>query len=469
MAQNEKQWHQRFLKYMEAIVKNPNYKGLSIKKKPDGSYAWIATAKSDVGQQRIDWCITKAQELDFVVEHEAYPGMYADVMLEIHPTKWKVCQICGKEMSLYYHYPNANFLKSLNKAFNSDFSDCDHIGDIWDELLSRGIRKIDIASFLINKGGLDLDARTSDKDEIIDALEFACRKGDKKCLGPGAMSNFPDRYDGFHTYNRCCRATQDKGRSKENLKSYTKDRRAYEYWSDGNIHAANQFMGSSFFDGTSADHIGPISLGFVHDPRYLQPMPGGDNSSKRDRLQIVDIESIIKTEARTGVYPMSWQSKLIWEFIRNNYTTNPNKVPTIYRDALKQNMANFMFILLTILETCPKNGEDFLVSAFLETNYDYFKYSYSFNDKGEIVGKTDRHYTDRNQYETDRYRRIAIEAVYDYSEKDNRHNRHDLTSTEIATLKSICTQIESSTSVTKCKSLIINLVETVEKRIIRSL
>lgn len=107
------------------------------------------------------------------------------------------------------------------------------------------------------------------------------------------MSYFPDRYDGFHTYNRCCRATQDKGRSKENLKSYTKDRRAYEYWSDGNIHAANQFMGSAFFDGTSADHIGPISLGFVHDPRYLQPMPGGDNSSKRDRLQIVGIESII--------------------------------------------------------------------------------------------------------------------------------------------------------------------------------
>lgn len=155
-----------------------------------------------------------------------------------------------------------------------------------------------------------MDAKTSEKDDIIDALEYACRKGNKKCLGPGAMSNFPDRYDGFHTYNRCCRATQDKGRSKENLKSYTKDRRAYEYWSDGNIHAANQFMGSSFFDGISADHIGPISLGFVHDPRYLQPMSSGDNSSKRDRLQVVDIERIIETEQRTGVYPMSWQSTL---------------------------------------------------------------------------------------------------------------------------------------------------------------
>lgn len=87
MAQDEKQWHQRFLKYMEGIVNNPNYKGLPIKRKPDGTYAWIATAKSKIGQQRIDWCINKAQELTFVARHEAYPGMYADVMLEIHPTK----------------------------------------------------------------------------------------------------------------------------------------------------------------------------------------------------------------------------------------------------------------------------------------------------------------------------------------------------------------------------------------------
>lgn len=466
MAQDKKQWHQRFFKYMEGIVHHPNYQGLPIKKKPDGSYAWIAAAQSEVGQQRIAWCIDKAQELGFAVKHEVYPGMYADVMLEIHPTKWKVCQICGKEMSLYYHYPNANFLKALNKQFGTDFSDCDHIGDIWDELINSGVRRMDIAAFLIHKGNLDLDAQISEKDEIIDALEYACRKGDKKCLGPGVMSNFPDRYDGFHTYNRCCRTTQDKGRSKENLRSYTKDRRAYEYWSDGNIHAANQFMGSSFFDGTSADHIGPISLGFVHDPHYLQPMPKGDNSSKRDRLQIVDIEHIIATEQRTGVYPMSWQSKLIWEFIKANYSDNPDKVPTIYRDALKQNMANFMFILSTILETCPNHGEDFLVSAFLEPNDKYFNYSYKFNNKGDIVYQTDRHYTNRNQYETDRYRRIAIEAVYDYSEKNNRNHRHDLNSAEIITLKSICSSIESGTSLVKNKQLVIHLVEAIEKRII---
>ena len=469
MAQDGKQWHPRFLAYMSKIINHPHYEGLAIKKKPDGSYAWIATAKSEIGRQRIDWCIDKAQTLGFTETGAVYPGMYADVMLAIHPTKWKVCQICGKEMSLYYHYPNATFLKSLNRKFKSDFSDCDHIGDIWDELLGRDIPEIDIAAFLIDKGGLNLDVQVAEKDEIIEALEYACRKGGKKCLGPGAMSNFPDRFDGFHTYNRCCRATQDKGRSKENLKSYTKDRRAYEYWSGGNIHAANQFMGSHFFADTSADHIGPISLGFVHDPRYLQPMPSGDNASKRDRLQIIDIENIIKTEQRTGVYPMSWQSKQIWEFIKANYSANPHKVPTIYRDALKQNMANYMFILLTILESCPNNGESFLISAFLEPNDDCFKYTYTFNDKGEIIDKKERHYTGRNQNETDRYRRIAIQAVYDYQEKDNRNNRHNFNAAEIARLKTICASIESGASMAKNKQLVIELVETIEKRIIRSL
>ena len=469
MAQDEKQWHPQFLKYMEEIVNHPNYKGLPIKKKADGSYTWIATAKSETGQKRIHWCIQKAQELGLTKTEETYPGMYADVMLKIHPTKWKVCQICGKKMSLYYHYPNANFLKALNQKFGTSFSDCDHISDIWDELINQGIRKNDIAAFLINKGKLNLDAQNSEKHEIIAALEHACRKGDKKYLGPGAMSNFPDRYDGFHTYNRCCRSVQDKGRSKENLKSYTKDRRAYEYWSDGNIHAANQFMGSSFFNGISADHIGPISLGFVHDPRYLQPMSTGDNSSKRDRLQIIDIESIIETEQRTGIYPMSWQSRLIWEFIKANYSANPDKEPTVYRDALKQNMANFMFILRTILENCPNKGETFLVSAFLEPNFYTFKYSYTFNDRGEIIDKTDRHYTERNQYETDRYQRIAIQAIYDYNKKENRNNKHNLTSTELAVLESICSSIEADVSLVKNKQLIINLIEAIEKRIICSL
>lgn len=461
MPRETRKWHPRFIRYMDKIVKHPNYQGLRITKKADGSYNWIATEESEIGKDRMAWCIAKAYQLGIEIK----PGFRADVMLAVHPTKWKVCQTCGREMSLYYHYPNANFVKSLNREFNSDFTDCDHISDIWDELMAKGIDRQKIAQFLIRKGGLSLDC-SADKDDIIEALEYQCRKGGKKCLGPGAMSNFPDRYDGFHTYNRCCRATQDKGRSKENMKTYTRDRRAYEYWSDGNIHAANQFMGSSFFDGISADHIGSISLGFVHDPRYLQPMGSGENSSKRDRLQLGDIESIIEVESRTGIYPMSWYSKIIWEHIRANYSSNIPKIAGVYRDALKQNMANFMYILWTVLEQCPNNGEEFLVEAFLKPKFEYFEYSYSFNELGEIIKKAPRHHTERSKYEMARYQRIAIEAVYDYMEKDNRNVSPNLTANEKDVLSKICNRINTHLDINSAKSQLQELLALIQRRIV---
>lgn len=464
MARDKKTWHPKFIEYMNMIVNHPNYKGLPITRNKDGSLNWIATAKSKIGQQRKEWAENKARELNIPIR----PGVYRDVMLQIHPTKWKPCQICGKSMSLYYHYPNANFLKALNKKFNTSFTDCDHISDIWDKLVAQQTPEESIKRFFITKGSLNLPI-TATKDEIINALEYTCRTEDKKCLGPGAMSNFPDRFDGYHTYNRCCRASQDKGRSKENLKTYTKDRRAYEYWSDGNIHAADEFMGSSFFEGISADHIGPISLGFVHDPRYLQPMSNSDNSSKRDRLQLVDIEKIIATEERTIVYPMSWQSRLIWEFIRKNYRNNENKIPTIYRDALKQNMVNFMFILKTILDNCPTNGKTFLTQAFLAPHYQSFDYTYKFNKNGDIISKEPRHNTDRNKYEIERYNRVAMESVVEYNAKNNRKINNDLTSNEKHILSIICENIENHCDFVTIRENVIRLMEQIESRIIQTL
>lgn len=331
MAREDREWHPNFLKYMDMIAKHPNYKGLPINKKADGTWAWFAPKHTSIGKARIEWAKIKAQELGFPLE----PGVYANVMRTIHPTGWKVCQTCGNLMSIYYHYPSSNFVKALYKEFHTTYTETTHINDIWDDLINQGFSETVIALFFISKGELSTVTPHSGKQAIIDALEVTCRTQGKKILSPGAMSNFPDRFDGFHTYNRCCRASQDKGRSKTNLKSYTKDRRAYEYWSDGNIHAANQFMGSSYFAGISADHIGPISLGFIHDSHYLQPMEGSDNSSKRDRLQLVDIEKIIETYNRTQIYPMSWYSKLIWEHIKANYATNRNKIEGSLQRCLK--------------------------------------------------------------------------------------------------------------------------------------
>lgn len=246
----KRNWYPEFYQYMDEIVGHPNYQGLPITKKADGTWGWITTKKTRIDQARMAWCEAKARELGFEVK----PGVYAKVMREIHTTKWKVCQICGRKLSIYYHYPTANTLKALRRQFHiSYYEETDHISDIWEDLLQRGFTHAEIAVFWIQRGGLRLSPSAA-KDDIIQALERLCREEGKRILSPGAMADFPDRFDGFHSYNLCCRALEDTGRSEENLRRYTKDRRAYECWSDGNIRAANQFMKSDYFQG---DHCRP--------------------------------------------------------------------------------------------------------------------------------------------------------------------------------------------------------------------
>ncbi|MEK5231435.1 Alw26I/Eco31I/Esp3I family type II restriction endonuclease [Lysinibacillus sp. FSL K6-0232] len=464
MAREKREWHPNFVEYMDFIVQHPTYSGLPIKQRDDGSWSWIAAATTSIGKQRKAWCEQKAQALGIPIE----AGVYAKVMLEIHPTKQKVCQTCGNEMSLYYLYPSANFIKALQKKFNVTYSEIDCIYDIWDDLLQKGFSNHQVAKFLIEKGKLPLSSQTASQDEVINALESLCRYQGKKILSPGAMSNFPDRFDGFHTYNRCCRAIQDKGRSKENLKSYTKDRRAYEYLSDGNIHAANSFMGSKFFAGTTADHIGPISLGFVHDPRYLQPMYGSDNSTKRDRLQFVDIEKIIDIENKTNIYPISQHSSLLWEYIKENYQKHPEIIETTYRNALKQNMANFMYILAKILTQCGAKGASVLEQIFLAPKYTYFNYSYEFNENGEIIKQTPRHFTQRSANEYERYKRIAFEAIHDYATKENRNTKPSLDNADLVSLSLLCQDITNDGPLPIIKDKIFELFQVIQRKIIRT-
>ena len=60
----------------------------------------------------------------------------------------------------------------------------------------------------------------NDKEIIIKYIS----EEKKSMLSPGVMSNAPDRLDGYHSYNACCRPC-DSGRSKKNLSTYGQDRR----------------------------------------------------------------------------------------------------------------------------------------------------------------------------------------------------------------------------------------------------
>lgn len=456
----ERSWHPKFIEYMKFIVNHPNYKGLAINKTTD-SYGWVTTKQSEIGKKRLDWANQKAKELNIKEE----PGYLRKIMFEIHPTKMKVCQICGKTLSLDYIYLNKSFILSLKKKFNYNFNELDSIYDVVHFLKNKGIDENTLKIYLITI--FYIDSKTDDSiNVIIKNCIKKCVEGSSKYLGPGAMSNFPDRFDGFHTYNRCCRSKEDTGRSKENLNTYNKDRRAYEYWSDGNIFAANKFMKSNFFIGASADHVGPISLGFIHDPRQLRKLNKRDNSAKRDRLQYNDIIELEKIEDINNICVINWYSDLIWDYIKHNLDKTSNL--EIFRKMLKINLQYYMELLWNIVNKCGNKGKNYLIRNFLEPKYNDFKFDYEFNELGQIISKTPRHETEASRKEFDRFVRISFESVYEFHEKENRKTNIHFTPKQMININMICNMINANGDDELITNIIKEFVTGIELNIIKN-
>jgi hypothetical protein len=179
---------------------------------------------------------------------------------------------------------------------------------------------------------------------------------------PGAMSNAPDRFDGYHTYNLCCRSVQDTGRHKSNLNRYGEDRRVYENWSDGDWKAASWLMKIFNRHGLSPDHIGPLSLGFAHRPKF-NPLTRAQNSAKNNRMSFSDIKLLLDDEKK-GEIVVSGHSKYIWDKLKSSIKND--------QDALKLSklMRLHLHQILTILSEIHKRGyKAFLVRYFLHPEY----------------------------------------------------------------------------------------------------
>ncbi len=458
---SEKIWSKEFLEYEDFIASHPNYKGLPIEKGNGGKWNWVTTKQTEIGRQRIEWAKQKGCELGV---DETSDGFYAKVMLEIHPTKEKPCQICGKTMSLYYLYPNANLEKAIKNEFKYEVGRYESIRDVCKNLKSKGADEKSLINFLAKKCGLEDEY--DDLETLICHCEMRCRAGDSKMLGPGSMSNFPDRYDGFHTYNRCCRAKEDTGRHADNLKTYSRDRRAYEYFSDGNIQAANRFMKSKYFDGKSADHIIPVSLGGVHDSHYLQVMPSGDNSSKRDRLVKDDILKAIEIEKSTNTNAVSWFVLDLWTFIKSNAAKLNDRNLELFRNAMKQNMNDFLNVIYEI-KNLGDVGTDFITEKLIESKRKYFECDYDFNADGSYTEK-ERHITERASEEFERIARLTFESIEEYHEKENRNLKPDFTSAEKSKIDEICKSVKSR-NFDNAFSLLESLMKEIQKREINAI
>lgn len=284
-ADNKRQWHPNFLKYTEFIVSCPNYKSLFYERGGDGRVKWVVTGKSDKGQQRRKWWDDQCKKQGIKIE----AGAYAKIAVKIHPTKKHTCQICGRELSVEYVYPNNRLLVSLNRYFNISFKPFSlDIFEIIEELVvdAETIKKFG-QIFKIPK-----DVKLSKVTLKRYIKEHFVDTSVKGLLSPGVMGNSPDRFDGFHSDGACCRSQSDRGRHKSNLQRYGQDRRVYENWADGDWKMADRLMAEFRKYGVSADHIGPISLGFCHRPKF-HPLTKAANSAKNNRMSFADVKVLM--------------------------------------------------------------------------------------------------------------------------------------------------------------------------------
>ncbi|MDR2650809.1 MAG: restriction endonuclease [Prevotellaceae bacterium] len=398
----DRTWHENFVQYTEMIVVHDNYKGLYYDRGNDGRVKWVVTGKSDKGQLRRQWWDEQCRQHGIPIE----AGCYAKIAVALHPTKKHICQICGKALLIEYVYPNKNTLKVLNERINANIQPFSL--SVFDIVEKFGDTPAAIANI---KAAFKIESCNATKENLGEYIFNNCQIR----LSPGVMSNSPDRFDGFHSDGNCCRRISDKGRHKDNLQRYSQDRRVYENWADGNWKMADRLMAEFAKHGLSADHIGPISLGFCHRAKF-QPMTKSENSAKNNRMSFADIQTLFADEAN-GEQVISWHSKYLWDKLKNKVT---NDIEAIKLSSLMRNNLHQILLVFSIIS---KNGYNDFLTELLNPQYSFFDYKFKgFNPKtGEYKEVVTKKLTGKNQRNNvERYVRITFESLENYKEKDNR-------------------------------------------------
>lgn len=374
-------WSGEFIAYMNFIVSHPTYKGMPDAVDEEHKIQWEAPSNRTSGKykdthvKRLDWWKKKAQKVGIEVGSEHW---ISKVAKKIHPTGKKPCKRCGNEMLIGYFYPQARLLKKINDIpFIDDHFEVDDfipITDIVKNLYKKhGEKVLPYLANTIKNTSIQFTGKTLSFELFDKWLNEFIKSEPKGSLSPGAMSNAPDRFDGFHSFNLCCRSKADTGRSKENLQSYTTDRRVFENWNQGNWIAADRLMGlvrtvlkkepcKFHHPGPcDADHIGPISLGFCHRPKF-QLLCSTCNSAKNNRMKLDDI-NILKADESSKEVVVSWHTIPAWDLIKTKIKTDS--------DALKASkmLRDYSYYPLEIFYRLLQEGKFLFLLELLELHY----------------------------------------------------------------------------------------------------
>ena len=372
-------WSPEFVSYMKTIVTHPAYRGMPDAIKPDGKIQWEAPSNRSGGKyqytntKRREWWRSKAIAIGIDVSKDKWISRTAK---SIHPTGEKPCKRCGAVFRIAYVYPSLKLELRFKRLFGSDFSisQLEPITDIIQRAFDLyGSPSINLICNILSTSSIKVPKFDDDIEFFLAWVEEFYIPQESALLGPGAMSNAPDRFDGFHSFNRCCRGSADTGRSSVNLLSYTTDRRVFEFWSEGDWIAADRLMGlirSKFSNERSADggdgpptadHIGPLSLGFCHRPEF-KLLSKTANSAKNNRMSLADVQHLLSCEGN-GISVISWYAKPLWDLRKKQ--VNNEEIALRLSKQLRDNQRSAMGILCSLFE----KGKFAFLTYLLELGY----------------------------------------------------------------------------------------------------
>lgn len=432
-----------FKAYMEEIANSPAYEGMPDLRYEDGSIQWEAPSNRSGGQfrdshdRRLQWWKDKAESIGISTLENEWISKTAKA---IHPTKHRPCKKCGLVLDIRYCYFSFSLCRRIQKLpyFRGDI-ELNYLTNIFDFVPQfirlYGDRALHDLPRLLTCKQVPHVPTLKSTEEWREWLERVYIAAEPSLLSPGAMSNAPDRLDGFHSFNRCCRGTADKGRSKENLALYSTDRRAFEHWVDGNWVAANMLMGLINSDPRlrteyclngegedhprpcSADHIGPVSLGFAHRPEF-QLLCKPCNSAKNNRLYYSDVINLRRAE-RNGEMVTSWYMAELWRLLNGNVVDKESAL-RLYR-ILRDNRHNAMMTLAEYINT----GHYLFLYTFLNLRYADYNYKImDFRVDNNIVTADIQRTPSTLVYVREqkaRRIRVAFSSLIEYSAKENRN------------------------------------------------
>lgn len=431
-------WHSNFIQYIEFIANHEVYAGMPDTFIKGNKIQWEAPSNrtsgkyKDTHHKRREWWRRKAISIRVNPNSAKWISRTARL---IHPTLKKPCKRCGKVMELRYVYPSKSLLQRLRKLSYVDENFPIEPFERITDLVTRLVEVFGDSVFsnlpkLLKTSAISPPELEPNLESWLNWIEKEYVPQEPSILSPGAMSNAPDRFDGFHSFNQCCRGKADKGRSKLNLKSYTTDRRVFEYWTEGDWITADRLMGKiranfgnqACLNGhpgpCSADHIGPLSLGFTHRPEF-QLLCKSCNSAKNNRMTLREVVHLREVEA-TGERVISWHSKALWDLRKGDVVDDETAL------RLSKVLRDNRHTLMSILQRIAEAGYFTFLATFLKVGYAERKVEFVNLRVEQHITKFDRlNYTPREtkyvEEQKSRRCRVAFESLRDYFTKENRN------------------------------------------------